>query len=209
MWRQRAYLSKPDMPKSWKVQTSWEDAHKESGVEEEVVPQGEEEETLLEGSQYSSDGEQYEIEEYEDFELDERDEEGYYEHMYGLRSETMTSDDEVPEIQEVSDSEYKSDEEEVNEEFFVGVRESGQTERKAKRYVEVRKSSRKLERPPRMVEECRCFMTLIEINGLKAFTLFDSGCTIDAVSPEFARVANVKVHPLEALQATPWDTYLG
>ena len=31
-----------------------------------------------------------------------------------------------------------------------------------------------------------------------AFTMFDSGSTADSVSPEFAKVANLKVHPLLA-----------
>ncbi|KAF9256132.1 hypothetical protein L218DRAFT_882511, partial [Marasmius fiardii PR-910] len=43
----------------------------------------------------------------------------------------------------------------------------------------------------------RCLMAFIEINGVKAFTLFDSGSTADAISPDFARVAKLPVFQLE------------
>ncbi|KIK64677.1 hypothetical protein GYMLUDRAFT_160486, partial [Collybiopsis luxurians FD-317 M1] len=39
----------------------------------------------------------------------------------------------------------------------------------------------------------------IEINGVKAFALFDSGSTADAISPDFARVAQLKMFQLENL----------
>jgi hypothetical protein len=35
------------------------------------------------------------------------------------------------------------------------------------------------------------------INGLDAIVMFDTGSTSDAVSPEFARVANMKIHSLD------------
>lgn len=43
------------------------------------------------------------------------------------------------------------------------------------------------------------------INGVKALTLFDSGCSIDAISPEFARVANLTTFKLD----TPIPLQLG
>ncbi|KAJ7113960.1 hypothetical protein C8R44DRAFT_530178, partial [Mycena epipterygia] len=39
--------------------------------------------------------------------------------------------------------------------------------------------------------------TYIYINGHKAFTLFNSGCTTEAASPNFARVAGIKVFPIK------------
>ncbi|KAK1220508.1 hypothetical protein PQX77_016729 [Marasmius sp. AFHP31] len=39
-------------------------------------------------------------------------------------------------------------------------------------------------------------VALININGKPALTLFDSGCTLECISPGFARVGNVKVHQL-------------
>jgi hypothetical protein len=35
------------------------------------------------------------------------------------------------------------------------------------------------------------------INSLEAIVMFDMGSTSDAVSPEFARVANMKIHSLD------------
>ncbi|KAF6744753.1 hypothetical protein DFP72DRAFT_751439, partial [Ephemerocybe angulata] len=36
------------------------------------------------------------------------------------------------------------------------------------------------------------------INGVRALTLFDSGCTLDSITPAFATAANVKVRNLKA-----------
>ncbi|KAF9254710.1 hypothetical protein L218DRAFT_878933, partial [Marasmius fiardii PR-910] len=52
-------------------------------------------------------------------------------------------------------------------------------------------------RPKRTVEENRCLSAFIEINGLKAFVLFDSGSTADAISPDFARASKLRVFQLE------------
>jgi len=35
------------------------------------------------------------------------------------------------------------------------------------------------------------------INGLEAVVMFDMGSTSEAVSPEFARVGNMKIHSLD------------
>ncbi|KAL0562616.1 hypothetical protein V5O48_019468, partial [Marasmius crinis-equi] len=42
----------------------------------------------------------------------------------------------------------------------------------------------------------RPLVALIDIKGKPALTLFDSGCTLECISPGFARVANIKVHQL-------------
>ena len=49
----------------------------------------------------------------------------------------------------------------------------------------------------RPLREHRCLTAFIEIGGVKALTLFDSGGSIDAMSPEFARVASLKTFELE------------
>ncbi|KAJ6478845.1 hypothetical protein C8R47DRAFT_922643, partial [Mycena vitilis] len=36
----------------------------------------------------------------------------------------------------------------------------------------------------------------VKVNGKEAFALFDSGCTTEACSPDFARVAGIKVFPI-------------
>jgi hypothetical protein len=52
-------------------------------------------------------------------------------------------------------------------------------------------------RPIRVNDEDLCLAAYVTINGVKAYTLFDSGSTTDAVSPDFTRVANVPIYELE------------
>jgi len=52
-------------------------------------------------------------------------------------------------------------------------------------------------RPIREDDEDLCLAAYITMNGVKAYTLFDSGSTTDAVSPDFTRVANIPVYELE------------
>ncbi|KAJ7017752.1 hypothetical protein C8F04DRAFT_1278807 [Mycena alexandri] len=66
-----------------------------------------------------------------------------------------------------------------------------------KRQIHLRKSARVKARPPRKKEEVYPLTSYITINGHQAFTLFDTGCTTDSCSPDFARVANIKVHEIE------------
>ena len=42
-----------------------------------------------------------------------------------------------------------------------------------------------------------CLATYVEINGMEAFTLFDSGSSADAISPDFAQVSNTRIHTLD------------
>jgi hypothetical protein len=46
------------------------------------------------------------------------------------------------------------------------------------------------------MKQRRPLTATVTIGGVEAFTLFDSGCTIEAMSPAFARLANIKVHQL-------------
>jgi hypothetical protein len=52
-------------------------------------------------------------------------------------------------------------------------------------------------RPIRVNDEDLCLAAYVTINGVKAYTLFDSGSMTDAVSPDFTRVANVPIYELE------------
>ncbi|KAJ7179804.1 hypothetical protein C8R43DRAFT_831983, partial [Mycena crocata] len=38
----------------------------------------------------------------------------------------------------------------------------------------------------------------VKVNGHAVFALFDSGCTTEACSPDFARVAGIKVFPIQS-----------
>ncbi|KAF5366686.1 hypothetical protein D9757_013576 [Collybiopsis confluens] len=61
----------------------------------------------------------------------------------------------------------------------------------------LRKSSRTMNRPDRGIfKDRRPLTAIVNIHGVDAFVLFDSGCTIEALNPSFARVANIKVHQL-------------
>ncbi|KAF9264366.1 hypothetical protein L218DRAFT_998715 [Marasmius fiardii PR-910] len=46
----------------------------------------------------------------------------------------------------------------------------------------------------RMTAEKHCLAAWVEFNGMKAFTLFDSGNTADTISPDFTRAAKLKIY---------------
>ena len=50
--------------------------------------------------------------------------------------------------------------------------------------------------PPDNPEAMRCLAAYIDINGVKAYVLFDSGSTTDCISPEFTFVAGLQVYSL-------------
>jgi hypothetical protein len=57
--------------------------------------------------------------------------------------------------------------------------------------------NRKLVRPQRSKRQETCLAGWIRINGIDAFTLFDSGSNTDTISPGFAQVANIQTRKLE------------
>jgi hypothetical protein len=59
------------------------------------------------------------------------------------------------------------------------------------------KSSASMMRPKRPASQIRALVAKMTINGLDAVVMFDTGSTSDAVSPKFARVANMKIHSLD------------
>jgi hypothetical protein len=52
-------------------------------------------------------------------------------------------------------------------------------------------------RPKLLEEEKKCLATWVEINGLKAWTLWDSGSTTTGITPAFTELAQVAVDELE------------
>ncbi|KAJ3757378.1 hypothetical protein EV360DRAFT_46142 [Lentinula raphanica] len=58
-------------------------------------------------------------------------------------------------------------------------------------------SNRTGNRPLRRAEQNHCLCAFVEINGVQAFTLFDSGSTADAISPDYAKVAKINVFQLD------------
>jgi hypothetical protein len=114
------------------------------------------------------------------------------------------SDDEeqgIPILVEASDSEESegSDDEDLAKiRTWFGAMDTMSAEPKPKQWYApvIKKSSRTMDRPVLRTEENRCLPAYVTVNGIEAFTLFDSGCTTDAISPELARVAGLKVHEL-------------
>lgn len=51
--------------------------------------------------------------------------------------------------------------------------------------------------PQRLDGEQLCLAAYIKLNGVKAYTLFDSGSTTDSISPDFTWVAQIPVKTLE------------
>jgi hypothetical protein len=56
-----------------------------------------------------------------------------------------------------------------------------------------------IERPEYLRSNTRCLEAYMNINGVRAFRLFDTGSTCDALSPNFARVVKAQVADLSRL----------
>jgi hypothetical protein len=133
-----------------------------------------EEETPLQGSQYTSEGEVYEFKEYDEYIPEDEDDEGPY--IRAIREE-MTEKPVIPSKSPQNDNidllEYSS----------------------AK--ITVWKSRTSKPCPVKRSSEIQPMVASIQINGLTAISMFNSGSTADAISPEFARVSNAKVYALD------------
>lgn len=49
----------------------------------------------------------------------------------------------------------------------------------------------------RPLRDLKCITAYVTMNGVKALALFDSGCSIDTISPEFAKIANLSPFKLD------------
>ncbi|KAJ6464214.1 hypothetical protein DFH09DRAFT_1346924 [Mycena vulgaris] len=94
----------------------------------------------------------------------------------------------------------QGDTDEVEEFLFAtGDRDSlSPTQASRKRGVYMKRSKASRPRPARTKAENFCLTAYVNINGVDAFTLFDSGCTTEACSPDFCRVAGIKVFPIKS-----------
>ena len=150
------------------------DTESSQGVPEDVADQNDlpesENESPLQGDQYSSNDEQ-ELEDYELFEYGDDDED---EHLHALCKASHH----------------------IQNEHWAAINNTIKGLPKNHK-VWVHKSSIPISRPKRAVKDNRCLMTFIVMNGVRAYALFDSGSTTDALSPEFARVANITAHALK------------
>ncbi|KAF7369281.1 WD40 repeat-like protein [Mycena venus] len=67
-----------------------------------------------------------------------------------------------------------------------------------RRGVYLKRSRKPRPRPARSKAENFCLTSYVKVNGREAFALFDSGCTTEACSPDFARVAGIEVFPIQS-----------
>src|SRR6201999_2512454 len=114
-----------------------------------------------------------------------------------IQSDT-DSDCELPPLQEVTDDSDTESEDEVivwGQEDLRGCTTSERFSAIALNESNIQHSTspsmKTMARPERSKAQRRCLTAYIDINGVKAFTLFDSGCTLDAVSPDLVKVARL------------------
>jgi hypothetical protein len=146
------------------------------------------------GSQYTSEGEEYQLEIYEQYSDDG-------ERMMAIRDDHLHDDADgaFPVVIEDNDTEVSElDDDEVIKQRIQSIRIQQDTGQPAKQTtMVVRKSSVSMTRLKRPVSQIRPLVAKMTINGLDVVIMFDTGSTSDAVSPEFARVANMKIHLLD------------
>jgi hypothetical protein len=63
--------------------------------------------------------------------------------------------------------------------------------------LKLRKLSKILERPIRSRKETQTFVIMVKVNGQKAMALLDSRCTTDVVTPELTRIVGLKIYELK------------
>ena len=153
------------------------------------------------GSQYSSEGELYS---YDSDYGSPASAHSFSERFSAIRESRLGCEsDSCPSAQSGSDSEDSDDESEswrvstFRERLGVMVDNLFKVKPKFKGPPILRKSSKKIARPPRTEKENRCFVAKMMLHNLEAYVLLDSGCTSDSMSPEFATSANLKVYELE------------
>ena len=138
------------------------------------------EEGELIGSQYTSGEDEYPLEQYEEYDGFEpeyaADNESNDPQAYGLRVL-----------------------EEIEERPSVSLRTMTTSEETPQSVMRssLKRIEGRMERPMRPRTETQCLAGYTIINGVKAYTLFDSGSNTDAISNAFARVSRVPVYELE------------
>ena len=65
-------------------------------------------------------------------------------------------------------------------------------------YMQAMEDEPTMDRPVRTGEQKACLVAEIKINGVRALTLFDLGCSMDSVTPAFAEVAKLRTSVLTA-----------
>jgi hypothetical protein len=174
----------------------------------------EEEEDLYYGSQYTSEGEEVEINDLEHQEWSDQECAGERMHMMRTQErqemkiidEKTSSEREFPLLVEVDDEEGIEEIEEItlNKEAFRALNAGlginlGRSLMKNDEHtpLKLRKLSKILERPICSKKETQTFVIMVKVNGQKAIALLDSECTTDAVTPELTRITRLKIYELK------------
>ena len=90
-------------------------------------------------------------------------------------------------------------------EWFRAIGEGSTIPHSPRGFSLVKISSRSIERPIRTSDDNRCITMIVRIGKMDAYTMFDTGSTSDSLSPDFTRVAGMKVFTL----AKPLNVQLG
>jgi hypothetical protein len=177
------------------------------------------------GSQYTSEGEEVEI---DDFECQEwSDQERLVEQMCMIRTQESlgkksidketsrrkdkgedSSGDELglPLLVEIDDegTEEETDFVTIRREAFRAmnadqgsIMNEKTTKNDGNTPLKMRKSSKILERPIHLRKETQTFVIMVKVNGQKAVALLDSGCTTNAVTLELTRIVGLKIYKLK------------
>jgi hypothetical protein len=174
----------------------------------------EEEENLYYGSQYTSEGEEVEINDLEHQEWSDQECAGERMHMMRTQeiqemeifNENTLSEREFPLLVKVDEEEGIEEIEEItlNKEAFRALNAGlginlGRSLMKNNEHtpLKLRKSSKILERPICSKKETQTFIIMVKVNGQKAIALLDSGYTTDAVMPELTRITGLKIYELK------------
>ncbi|KAJ7174328.1 hypothetical protein C8R46DRAFT_891763 [Mycena filopes] len=75
-------------------------------------------------------------------------------------------------------------------------KDTGSSKQTGRKSVFLKRSKISQARPARTKAENFCLTAHVKVNGTEVFALFDSGCTTEACSPEFASATGIKVFPL-------------
>jgi hypothetical protein len=174
----------------------------------------EEEEDLYYESQYTSEGEEVEINDLEHQEWSDQECAGERMHMMRTQeiqemeifNKNTLSEREFPLLVKVDDEEGIEEIEEItlNKEAFRALNAGlginlGRSLMKNNEHtpLKLRKSSKILERPICSKKETQTFIIMVKVNGQKAIALLDSGYTTDAVMPELTRITGLKIYELK------------
>ncbi|KAK0448991.1 uncharacterized protein EV420DRAFT_1647269 [Desarmillaria tabescens] len=182
----------PDCPMSVDGAEDMENPTESPNTEPEVVP-----EEPYGGSQYSSEYEAKIVEDPNDYGNDDewnwamRDHDPQLsEFLWGIR-EGEGSTNEANKDESVVSECGSHDEWSLDYPEFLGTIQESHGEFTPTLEPVLKWAQHKGTRPFCHSGENRCLSAWVEINGMKAFTLFDSGSTSDAISPDFVPVANI------------------